>query len=219
VDKRAPNYIAVIIMLLAAATITYVVRCRPAMAISGADLKYLPKQMGEWIQAGPDRQQSKTVLDAWYVNADNFLTRTYTNPDGAVVDLMSVYKGSDRRGWHLSEMCFNGTGFNVTRSYTAIPFAGKSAQAVKLVALNKNTGHKIIALYVFVNGKHVEASFAKQQIAMALARLRPSKYGWAFVRVTGDVISSEQETIDQLRKFLAAASGPLGDALTSSRTD
>ena len=216
--KRAPNYLALVIMLSVAAVITHWAGTRPAMALVRADLRSIPATIGRWEQVGPDVKQDRAVLDAWLVTADDFLTRNYASPNGSALELMVVYKGYDRRGWHLSEMCFSGTGFNVDRSYTDISFAARKAQAVQLVAANKNTGHSVIALYLFAQGGRVEASFAKQQAAMALARLRPSKYGWAFVRVTAEVVSSEQETLGQLRRFLAEASGPMIEALTRSRT-
>lgn len=217
-DKRAPNYLALVIMLSVAAGTTYWARTRPATALVKADLKSIPAIIGDWEQVGPDGKQDRDVLDGWLVTADNFLTRDYASPDGAALELMVVYKGCDRRSWHLSEMCFSGTGFNVNRNYTDVSFGGRKARAVELAATNKNTGRTMIALYFFVQGEHVEASFARQQAAMALARLRPSKYGWAFVRVTAEVVSSEQETLSELRRFIAGASGPMIEALTHSRT-
>jgi hypothetical protein len=80
--KRAPNYLALVIMLSVAAAITYWAGTRPAMALVRGDLKSLPASVGEWKQAGPDGVQDRKVLEAWLVTADDFLTRNYTCPDG-----------------------------------------------------------------------------------------------------------------------------------------
>ena len=213
--KRSPNYIAVLLMLVVATGVTYWARTRPPIVPTGADLASLPVHIGEWSRNGKDWAAEKDVLDAWIVDAKDFLTRTYVAPDESSMSLMVVYKGLDRRGWHLSEMCFTGSGYNVTQSLTQVPYAGRNVSAVKLVAVNPADGAKEIAVYLFAQERRTESSFAKQQMSMALTRLRPSKYGWAFVRVTSPVTTSEEDTMRRIREFLQAASGPLVKALTT----
>lgn len=213
--KRSPNYVLVLLMLAVATGVTYWARTRAPIVLAGADPASLPADLGEWAQDGKDWKADKAVLDGWVVGADSFLTRGYVKPDGSSVSLMVVYKGADRRGWHLSEMCFSGSGYNVTQSVTTVPYAGEDASAVKLVAEQTDSGDKQIAIYLFAQEKRTESNFAKQQTAMALARLRPSKYGWAFVRVTSPVVNSEEETMKCIRDFYAAASPSLVKALTT----
>ena len=214
--KRSPNYILVVLMLLVSTGITYWARTRPTIIPTGADLASLPTHIGEWSRDGNDWTPGKDVLGGWIVDAKDFLTRTYTNRDGSSISLMVVYKGGDRRGWHVSEACFMGAGYNVEQSITNVQYAGRNASAVKLIAANPTEGTKDISVYLFARGRQTESNFAKQQMAMALMRLKPSKYGWAFVRVTSSVTTSEEDAMRNVREFFQAASGPLVKALTTS---
>jgi EpsI family protein len=213
--KRSPNYVLVLLMLGVATGVTYWARTRPPIVPTGADLASLPVHIGEWSRDGNDWVPEKDVLEGWVVDAKDFLTRTYVAPDGSSMSLMVVYKGMDRRGWHPSEACFMGAGYNVSQSLTDVPYAGKNASAVKLVAVNPTEGTRDIAIYLFAQERRTESNFVKQQMSMALSRLRPSKYGWAFVRVTSPVTTSEEDTMKQIREFFQAASGPLVKALTT----
>lgn len=216
--NRSPKYVLVFLVLLAATGITYWARTRTPVPPNRADLMALPTQIGQWVRDGKDYDIENEALDGWRVAPRNFLMRDYVNPRGVRMSLMAVYKGHDRRGWHLSEMCFSGAGYNVTQSRTKVPYAGRMVSAVKLVARDQNTGTKEIAVYLFAQEKHTESDFVKQQMAMTLSRLRPSKYGWAFVRVTSTVADSEQETMGQIRAFFDTASGPLVRALANPPT-
>jgi EpsI family protein len=212
--KRSPNYFLIIVLLLAATAVTYWAQARSPVALTSADVHSLPTTLGHWTRQGEDGKTSKEVLEAWGVTKDNFLTRSYADPEGNRVELMVVYKGLDRRGWHLSEVCFSGSGSNVKQSVTRIPYAGRSAPAVQLVAEDTNTSAKVVAIYLFARGKHTEASFARQQGSMLLSRVRPARDGWAFVRVTGQVVTSEADALKNIRDFFDVASGPLVKALT-----
>lgn len=213
--KRSPKYLLVLLMLALATGVTYWAQTRPPIALAGADLASLPAQMGEWTKDGDDWTPDKEVLDGWIVDSKDFLSRTYVNEDGLPIELMVVYKGADRRGWHLSEMCFSGSGYNVAQSSAVVPYAGESSTAVKLVAEHPSEGTKQVSVYVLAQGRRTESNFAKQQLSMALSRLRPSKHGWAFVRVTCAVTTSEEDAMNHIRRFLQAASGPLVKALTT----
>ncbi len=212
--NRTPNYRLILVMLVAAAAVTYWAKVRSPVPLTGADIHSLPTTLGHWHRAGPDAKVSDGVLDGWCVSKGNFLVRTYADPEGNRVELMVVYKGLDRRGWHLSEVCFTGSGSNVRQSVTHVPYAGRMQPAVKLMAEDPNTGTEVIAVYAFARGDHAEASFVKQQWSMLLSRIRPPKDGWAFVRVTTDVDVSEEDALKSIRDFFGAASGPLVRALT-----
>lgn len=216
--KRAPNYCLVLIILVVSTVITYWAHSRPPVPLANADLSSMPMTISKWHADGPDGDPGKEVLGGWLVSRESFLMRDYVDDYGNQMSLMLVFKGHDRRGWHLSEMCFSGSGYNVTQTRTNIPYAGKNAPAVKLVAEDTNTGSKVISVYWLAQGKHTEANFAKQQLSMALARLHPSNEGWAFIRVTSNVFGSEEETMKQIRSFIKSASDPLLRAVTADTT-
>jgi EpsI family protein len=185
--------------------------------VSTANLVSLPSDIGSWSKSAPDSLIEKDVLDGWGVTSQNFLMREYTNPDGDHVSLMLIYKGLDRRGWHLSEMCFSGSGYNVDQSTSTVPYAGADASAVKLVAEDIQQGTTVVSVYWFAQGSRTESDFVKMQTSMALARLNPPKDGWAFIRVTSNVTSSADDSMRQIRDFVKSASDPLIKSLTSAK--
>jgi len=217
--KRTPNYALILVLFALSTCITYWARTRPVIAAANARLDSIPTAVGEWAREGKDYTPGKDVLDGWLVTPDNFLSRTYVDEYGTQMVLMVVYKGRDRRGWHLSEMCFSGSGYNVEQSTTTVPYAGRDIDAVKLVAEDQNFGDQQVAVYWLAQGRETESSFWKQQAQMALSRLRPSTVGWAFIRVTSPVMISEEETMDRIRDFVRVISGPLLGALTGGRED
>lgn len=205
--KRTPNYCLVFVLLIISTAITYWARSVPSVPLDAAELATMPRHIGDWHADGPDIEQTKEVLGGWMVSKENFLVRNYIDEYGNQINLMMIYKGHDRRGWHMSEMCFSGSGYNVTQSRIFIPYAGQKSPAVKLVAVDTNTGSKVVSIYWMAQGKHTESSFAKQQLSMALARLHPSKEGWAFIRVTSNAYGSESETTEYMLNFIKSASG------------
>ncbi|MCE5324482.1 EpsI family protein [bacterium] len=207
--KRSPNYCLVFILLIISTGITYWAHSKPFVPASSADLASMPRHIGAWRADGLDIEQTKNVLGGWMVSKENFLVRNYIDDNGNQINLMMIYKGHDRRGWHMSEMCFSGSGYNVTQTRMLIPYAGHKSPAVKLVAVDTNTGSKMISVYWMAQGRHTESSFAKQQLSMALARLHPSRDGWAFIRVTSGVYDSESETMTQIMDFIQSASDPM----------
>lgn len=212
--KRTPNYFLVLLMLVISIFITYWAQNRPAIALTGANIKSIPTSINGWNRDGADISVDKGVLDGWNVTNDNFLMRDYVGRNGDRVNLMVVYKGRDRRAWHLSEMCFNGSGYNVDRTYTQVPYAGKEIPAVKLYAEDKTDNIKTLGVYFFASGRHAEGSFLKQQLMMATTRLHPTKYGWAFVRVTSSVDESQEDTLKRIRQFLKDSSDQIEKSLT-----
>jgi len=215
--KHSPNYALILCMLLASTVVTYWAQARSPVALTSADLRSVPTTLGHWTRLGGDAKKSPDVLEAWNVTKENFLIRNYADDEGNKVELMVVYKGLDRRGWHLSEVCFSGSGSNVKESITQVPYAGRMVSAVKLVGEDANTGVKVVSVYLFARGRHTEANFARQQASMLLCRIRPPADGWAFVRVTTEVVTTEQDALATIRDFFRVASGPLVKAMTVRR--
>lgn len=214
--ERRPNYIAVILIIVAAIVISYWVQTRPPITLPGINIESLPTEMGQWVSDGPSRAFDKQSLEGWNITAKDALKRVYLDQEGSPVELMIIYKALDRREWHLSEMCFGGSGYNVKQDITTVTYDGSQSSAVKLLVEDPNTGFKTVSIYLFAQGPNTESSFAKQQLKMALCRIRPSKYGWAYIRVTSPELISEEHTEQKIRDFFAAASTPIRKALTTS---
>ncbi len=215
--ERRPNYVAVALMLLLTIVITYWAQTRPPIVLVRSNLASLPASIGTWRTEDSSVGLDKDSLEAWGVSRDEAIKRVYIDEDGTPLELLVIYKGQNRRGWHVSEMCFGGSGYNVKQETTRISYAGADHSAVKLVVQDPNNGLTSLSVYFFAEGPDTESNFAVQQLKMAANRLRPSEYGWAYVRATSPVIVSEQVTEDKIRSFFATVSDSLFAALTTPR--
>jgi EpsI family protein len=205
-DKQTPNYKLVLGLLIVACVATYWARFKPVRVLFTAPLDDLPKTIGEW--RGHDEPIEKSIRDI--LNADKLLSRTYLGPNPDYpIGLWIVYRKFGRREFaHRPEMCYPATGWEITKKrYVKLPYGGREVQAVEVVATKEFDTQVIV--YWFASGKRTEANFAKQQIIMALDRLRTQKYGWAFIRINIPVVDSEENALRQIRSFLKAASTSL----------
>ncbi len=214
-QPRKPNYIIIIAILAASTIVTYWAYSRPTVEVVGATVNDIPEEIGGWHEYETDYVTGQDVLDAWNANEDTFLNRWYINDNGEFINLIVVFKGTDRRGWHLSEMCYSGGGYTVEQSTTEIPYAGKEATAVRLYAEEHHSGNRDLVLYWFASGTHTEHDFFRQQTTMMLGKINPRRYGWAFIRVSSPVVTTQEHTMDILREFMQEAQGPILSALTS----
>lgn len=212
--EQTPKYGLVLIMFAAACVLTYAVRLQPVRALQNADLKSLPMKIGDW--RGEDWALDPKIEKS--LGADDVISRSYNDglPDNVV--LFVIYRKYGRREFvHRPEACYPAAGYEITsKGYTTVPYAGRQITAYKVVA-QKNEFDKQVIVYWFVSGKRTEASFVKQQIWMALDRIRPRKYGWAFVRIACPVIYSEEDALGRIREFLSKASAHLEKTLTGAR--
>lgn len=214
--KPAPNYFLVLLMFLIAAAGTYWVSSKPVKVLYNPDMDSFPRSIGSWNGNNLDLDaETKKVLDA-----DEVLFRKYAS-DSSNTDmgLLVVFRKFGRRGFaHRPEMCYPASGWEIiSKSYTTVPYGGKNIQAFKVVAQKDNA--KEIIVYWFASGQQVEANFAKQQLWMSLDRLKTKKYGWAFIRINSPVVSTEDDTMKQIRSFVRTASSPLMSTLTGSQVE
>ena len=213
--KRTPNYVLVFVMFAVAGALTHGIRNLPAKALFSADLGSVPHHIGAWT--GEDGEISEEVKKG--IEADSTLSRLYTRPGsdyymGALV----VYRRYGRRGFvHRPEMCYPAAGWEIlSKGTTTVPYAGRETQAVVIVA--EREYEKEVVVYWFASGDRLESNYVRQQLRMALDRLTPRKYGWAFVRINAPVVSTEEETLDEIRAFLKQFTKPLDRVLTGEET-
>lgn len=209
-DTRTPKYIIVFLMFAFAAGVTYWVNSRPLKVLFDADLESVPIKISAW--QGADMEITEEVASA--LDADKVLSRAYMRSEDELMQLLVVYRKYGRRGFaHRPEMCYPAAGWElVSKSYTTVPYGGHDVQAVKIVAQKDYT--KEIIVYWFASGQEMEANFVRQQLKMAVDRLRTSKYGWAFIRINSPVTVSEEDTMADIREFIQDASDPLMTTLT-----
>ena len=211
--EQKPKYIIIFLMLAVVAGLTWWVRSKPAEAKFSADFTSFPKVIGSL--KGVDQPLSKQTLAD--INADSCLCRLYSDPGSdKSAQLLVVYRKYGRRGFvHRPEMCYPASGYElVTTGYTTVPYNGRNVRAVKLTAVNG--ADKQLVIYWYASGERTQANFVWQQVAMALDRLQPSRYGWAFIRLSVSMPNSEQEAVERARKFLVDARRPLAACLTEN---
>lgn len=213
--KSKPNYLIVFLMFLTAAGATHWIRSRADTVLFDADPASMPIVLGTWT--GEDAQLAVDTQSA--LEADEVLYRRYVeSSELQPLDFLVVYRKYGRRGFvHRPEMCYPAAGWEIVhKSYTTVPYGGRDIQSVKIVA-QKDQEQEVI-VYWFASGDQVEANFVKQQIRMAMDRLHPRKYGWAFIRISSPVVVSEEETMRHIREFVKTASEPLTDTLTGAHS-
>ena len=191
--------------------VSYWVRARPVEVQFSADLDSFPLAIGHW-------QGSEMPIDSetrQALNVDSLLSRRYTHLEsGSRVDVLVEYRKYGRRDFvHRPEMCYPAAGWEITRKgRMTLPYARKTTEAVRIVASKE--GAEELVVYWFASGVRTEADFARQQLLMALDRLRTQKYGWAFIRLNTPIYSTQEEADAVVRAFLRSASGPLAAVLT-----
>ncbi|MFQ3549465.1 MAG: exosortase C-terminal domain/associated protein EpsI [Armatimonadota bacterium] len=210
------KYFLLNILFLITAVISYWISSRPIKVLHIADMHSLDKQIGNW--QGKDVDLPIEISDA--LNADELLSRQYDDWNlSSNIYLLVVYRNYGRRDFaHRPEMCYPAAGWEIlSRSYERVPFAGKDVQAVKVVA--QKDGQRDVILYWFASGHRTEANFIKQQVWMALDRLKTQKFGWAFIRLNSPVYFSEEETLEQMKDFMRLAGEPMIKSLTKPKSD
>lgn len=208
--ERTPKYLLVLVMFALAAGITYYVRSKPVNVLFDADFRSFPMTLGAW--KGEDIELSGEVRG--FINADSILSRSYTSTEtGDQMTMLVIYRKYGRRDFvHRPESCYPADGWELVRQgYTVLPYGGKNVRSRFVVA--EKDGEREVIAYWFASGRRTEANYARQQLLMAFDRLKTRKYGWAFIRLNSPVITSDEDTLDQMRKFLRAASSPLAKTL------
>ena len=212
-DQQTPKYGIVLLAFAVACALTYWIRLKPVPAVIDVDLGGLPITLGDWHgeDAAVDEETRKGI------GADELVSRIYSDGSLDDVALLVVYRKYGRRGFvHRPEMCFPAAGYEIIgKGHTKVPYGSRDVDAIRVVA--QKEGDKVVILYWYVSGERTVADFARQQLLMALDRLSPHKYGWAFIRVTCPVLYSEEDAVERMRSFLNVTSGPLKQTLTHSQ--
>ena len=151
------------------------------------------------------------------MGADSYLCRSYSEPDSnEYLQLLVVYRKYGRRGFvHRPEMCYPASGYELaTNGYTTVPYNGKNVKAVEITATNE--ADKQLVIYWYASGERTQANFVWQQVSMALDRLQPRKYGWAFIRLSVSMPSFGTRVAGKGQKISGDAREPLAECLKGS---
>lgn len=209
--EQTRNYMITALVTVAAACLTMSISGRQPQVSFEARLDALPMTVGDW--RGQDIRIDAGTRDA--LSADGFLYRSYTHKGtGRQIGLLIVYRKYGRREFaHRPELCYPAAGWEIIRkSYTDMPYAGSSVPARLVVA--EQEGYREVITYWFASGRRTEANYLKQQARMALDRMQPQTYGWAFIRVNTPEWYGHGEALDLTRDFADDLQAPLETVLS-----
>ncbi len=208
------RYVLIVSLIAASAVCSQILASKTPQVMFSPRLSTLPLQIDTW--KGRDLELTQEISKA--LNADTIINRQYNDTQtGMPIGLLAVYRKYGRRDFaHRPELCYPAAGWEIIKKdYTTVRYNGKDIQA-RLVIAQKDRYRDVI-LYWFASGDRTEANFAKQQLWMALDRVQPRKYGWAFIRINAPVIYSDEDTLSQARLFMECADKPFVSLLTGKR--
>ena len=213
-SARAANPLPVIVMMTLALALSIAAARRPDNITASADVRVIPKQVGEWKLYDTVKLDENTMRQ---IAADSFIDRRYINPAGQVVELLVVYRRYGRREFaHRPELCFPAAGFTITeKNKTTLPYAGRDVPAVALRATAANNGYRTNLSYFFASGKKTEEDFIQQQLWMAFERLIPNKNGWTFIRLQSPTVTTDADALAAQRDFMRAFAPAIEAAITT----
>lgn len=210
--ERTTNYKVTAFLTVIAAIASGFVAYRQPMVRFEPKLDALPMRIGDW--QGRDYDLDPGVRGA--LSADSILCRYYTDSRDRQVSLLVTYRKYGRRSFtHRPEMCYPAAGWEIIGSeYARIPYAGRSVRVRRMEA--GKDGTRMLVTYWFASGRRTEASYVRQQMLMALDRLQPRKYGWAFIRTDVYETRGRKESLEATRDFMRDIGKPLAEILAGS---
>jgi len=197
-------YAVVLVLLLAAV---------PAMRMAGnahvpdkyatnVGLKELPKQVNEW--AGKDQELDELSLSE--LEPDDYVWRTYTDPNGIPLDFMVVY-GHLKKTFHSPGFCLPGGGWQIEQKSETPVDGGGLPMAMNLFRIQRDyEGHtyKQVVLYAFVQGDRSTPSLITHNLNLLRAHLLRERSTGALVRVIMPVVSTDDVAVTRAKAFLNA---------------
>jgi EpsI family protein len=196
------HYAVVVVLLLAAV---------PAMRLAGhahAPDKYatnvgltdLPTQVAEWT--GKDQQLDELSLSE--LEPDDYVWRTYTDPNGIPLDFLVVY-GHLKKTFHSPGFCLPGGGWQIDqKSETPAKGAGLPMQMNLFHIQRDYEGHtyRQIVLYTFLQGDRATPSLITHNLNLLRAHIRHQRSTGALVRVIVPVVSTDDVAISRAKDFI-----------------
>ncbi len=205
--QHKANLVITALLTAAGACLSCIIAQRQPEVSFSARLESLPMTIGAWH--GQDVRLDAASRNA--LSADSSVYRVYTHTGtGRQVGLLVVYRRYGRREFaHRPELCYPAAGWEIAgESYAVLPYAGRDVRA-RVVAAEKD-GCREAVTYWFASGRRTEANYVRQQALMALDRMQPRKYGWAFIRLN----APEPRALDLTRSFMRDLDKPLAAALS-----
>ncbi|HEY0376161.1 MAG TPA: EpsI family protein [Pyrinomonadaceae bacterium] len=164
--------------------------------VSRRSLSEMPAQVGSWRQAGRDEHfdaQTESVL-----RADDYLSRTYTGPDGRAASFYVGYYATQRTGatYHSPLNCLPGSGWEMSEGapVTIAPADGSPAFEANRYIVENGDERQLLVYWYQGRGRKVASEYwGKFYTVVDSIRLRRSD--GAMVRVMMPVGRDEGATL------------------------
>jgi EpsI family protein len=151
------RYACMLALLLAAAGVAWALHARSDRQVvpSRASLATFPAAIGEWRQADARTLGAGVSRE---LAADDYLSRTFTAPNGATVYLFIAWYGSQRhrRTFHSPQNCLPGAGWTMADHRLFSP-TGDPRKTINEYRI-EHDGSRMIALYWYHGRGRMDAS-------------------------------------------------------------
>lgn len=159
-----------------------------------------PKEINGWVS------EEMTITDVEYaiLETRNAFVRKYTGPQGQEVYLFTVYSQNNRKVSHPPEVCYSGSGYQVSSNIIdTIPVPAKNMAITAHKLVLEHGEYKQIAYYWFKVGESFTPSYWKQQMLIAFKNLVGKPEGSALIRVSASVNGNEGKAVADIKEFTA----------------
>ena len=200
--KANKNFFIVCVILVAVLVLSIPLYMSVPSARDEAQVALLPMQIGEWSARDlPVDEQAYKILET-----RNLVLREYKRGEDKVF-VYVIYSTDNRKVSHPPEVCFEGGGITITdKEKVPLELAdGRTVAANRLLV--EKAGLMNIVYYLYKAGTYYTDNYLKQQMYIALSRLRFKSLSGAMIRLSAEVRPEDGERSEEsLRAFLKAIS-------------
>lgn len=200
IDKNTIGFVALVVMLIGAATVSLGLFTREMKAHDKLDVHTFPMTVGEW----KGTELSITEKEYDILETRNLISREYTNRAGGKLYLLIIYSETNRSVFHPPEVCMIGSGLCITdKQVDNFDVGNKTFTTNKLFA-EKGKFREVI-LNSYKAGNIYTSNFYLQQSRLALSQIFSRSVPGATLRVSMTVGESQEKSLATLKSFLSKA--------------
>jgi EpsI family protein len=196
-NKNTAGYIAVIVLLSITSVFSIGLFHRQRVDHDILDVRSFPYSFGEW------RGEELEITEDEYriLETRNLISREYINNAGKKMYLFIVYSETNRSVFHPPEVCYIGSGVNITdKAPENIEINGRAFTANKLYT--EKDSYNNLALYLYKAGNLYTDNYVLQQAAFAFNQLLARRRGGATIRVSTPLEGDEEAALASLKGFM-----------------
>ncbi len=191
--------LAILVATLAIALPSYLIVPAAKESVKVADF---PLTIGSW--QGRDLPVDERAYEI--LETRNLILREYNNGDKKVY-LYIIYSQDNRKVSHPPEVCFEGSGTTIIKKEKIqLELAGNKKIWANKLDVEKE-GISNIVVYFYKAGNYYTDNYLKQQLNIALSRLRFKHTSAAMIRFSTEALPSQAEqSFDDIWSFAKEAS-------------